>query len=366
MWPNHKFLDLVGFELPIIQAPMAGASGSAMAIAATEAGGLGSLPCAMLDANKIESELQLIRQYTKKTINVNFFCHKPVEKNESQQELWRTRLSQYYSELGVEPPVSQESAPLAPFDERMCEIIEEYRPEVVSFHFGLPEKSLLDRVKSSKCCVMSTATTVEEARWLEEHGCDAVIAQGYEAGGHRGMFLTDDLTTQVGTLALVPQIVDAVNVPVIAAGGIADGRTIAAAFALGASAVQIGTAYLFTPESLISPLHRHALLSADENQTVMTNVFSGRAARSIRNRLITEVGPMSKCAPAFPTAGNALLPLKAKAEVSGVNDYSSLWAGQSACLGREMKTVDLTKQLAAEALRQFGLMASAFHTPLKY
>jgi len=236
-------------------------------------------------------------------------------------------------------------------------------PEVVSFHFGLPEKSLLDRVKSSKCCVISTATTVEEACWLEEHGCDAVIAQGYEAGGHRGMFLTDDLATQVGTLALVPQIVDAVSVPVIAAGGITDGRTIAAAFALGASAVQIGTAYLFTPESLISPLHRHALLSADGNQTAITNVFSGRPARSIRNRLITEVGPMSKCAPVFPTAGNALVPLKAKAEVSGVNDFSPLWAGQAVRFGREMKTFDLTQQLAAEALLQFVLMASSLQTP---
>lgn len=363
MWPNQKFLDLVGLELPIIQAPMAGASGSAMAIAATEAGGLGSLPCAMLDADKIESELQLIRQFTKKPININFFCHKPAEKDESQQEHWRKRLSKYYSELGVAPPISQESATLAPFDERMCEILEEYMPEAVSFHFGLPEKSLLTRVKSSKCCVMSTATTVEEAIWLEEHGCDAVIAQGYEAGGHRGMFLTDDLTTQVGTLALVPQIVDAVSVPVIAAGGIADGRTIAAAFALGASAVQIGTAYLFTPESLISPLHRHALLSADANQTAITNVFSGRPARSIRNRLIAEVGPMSKCAPVFPTAGNALVPLKAKAEVSGINDFSSLWAGQAVRFGREMKAVDLTQQLAVEALRQFGLMASSFQKP---
>lgn len=241
----------------------------------------------------------------------------------------------------------------------MCEVVEEQKPEVVSFHFGLPEPSLLRRVKASRCLVMSSATTVEEARWLEAQGCDAIIAQGYEAGGHRGMFLTDELSTQVGTLALVPQVVDAVTVPVIAAGGIADGRGIAAAFALGASGVQIGTAYLFTPESLISPLHRAALHAARDDETALTNVFSGRPARGLMNRIMREVGPMSDVAPVFPTAGNALAPLKAKAEAAGVSDFSALWSGQAASLGREMGARDLTRRLAGEALQRLALLASS-------
>lgn len=358
MWPDHKFINLAGLELPIIQAPMAGASGSEMAIAVAEAGGLGSLPCAMLDASKIDSELTLIRQATDKPVNINFFCHQPVQLDELQQVAWRKHLSKYYSELGVEAPVSQKSAALAPFDEAKCDILQKHKPEVVSFHFGLPEKSLLDRIKSLKCRVISTATTVKEARWLEDYGCDAIIAQGYEAGGHRGMFLTDDIASQTGMLALVPQIVDAVSVPVIAAGGVADGRAIAAAFALGASAVQVGTAYLFTPESLISPLHRQALLSAEKNESVITNVFSGRPARSLRNRLINEVGPISNVAPGFPTAGSALAPLKEKSEAAGRMDFSSLWAGQSARLGREMGAGHLTRQLAKEAIHRITLMAS--------
>jgi len=217
---------------------------------------------------------------------------------------------------------------------------------------------LLGRVKASGCLVLSSATTVEEARWLEDNGCDAIIAQGYEAGGHRGMFLTDNAATQAGTLSLVPQGVDAVTVPVIAAGGIADGRGIAASFALGAAGVQIGTAYLFTPESLITDLHRAALHDARDNQTALTNVISGGAARGLVNRVIREVGPMSDEAPAFPTAGNALAPLKAKAEAAGVIDFSTLWSGQAASLGREIGCGDLTRQLARDAAQRLKALAS--------
>jgi nitronate monooxygenase len=359
MWPNRKLLDLLGIEVPIIQAPMAGASGSAMAVATSEAGGLGSLPCAMLDAAKVRAELCVIRQRMTKPINVNFFCHTPAQPDASQEAVWKARLAAYYTELGLDASASPPAVVRAPFDETMCKVIEEHKPEVVSFHFGLPEPSLLSRVKASQCLVMSSATTVEEARWLEEHGSDVIIAQGYEAGGHRGMFLTDNLSTQVGTLALVPQVVDVVNVPVIAAGGIADGRGIAAAFALGASGVQIGTAYLFTPESLISPLHRAALHAACDDQTALTNVFSGRPARGLMNRIMREVGPISDVAPVFPTAGNALAPLKAKAEASGVSDFSSLWSGQSASLGRGIGAGDLTRQLAEEAAQRLSLLASS-------
>ncbi len=351
-WPNHQLLELLGIELPIIQAPMAGASGSEMAIAVSDAGGLGSLPCAMLDASKAREEIGVIKQRTTKPLNVNFFCHTPPQPDPDRDKAWKQRLAEYYTELGIDPSVSVPSVGRAPFDERMCEVVEEFKPEVVSFHFGLPDHSLLQRVKASGCIVFSSATTVAEACWLEDHGCDAIIAQGYEAGGHRGMFLTDTLATQPGTFALVPQVVDAVKVPVVAAGGIADGRGLAAAFALGAAGVQLGTAYLFTPESLVTELHRAELVSARDDQTALTNLFSGRPARGIMNRIMREVGPMSDQAPAFPTAGGALAPLKAKAEMTGVTDFSSLWSGQTASLGREIGAGELTQQLASAAIQR--------------
>ncbi|MNI52538.1 Nitronate monooxygenase [compost metagenome] len=234
----------------------------------------------------------------------------------------------------------------APFDDVTCQIVEELRPEVVSFHFGLPEKSLLDRVKATGAKVLSSATTVEEAIWLEQHGCDAIIAMGNEAGGHRGMFLADDVSRQVGLFALLPQIVDAVKVPVIAAGGIADARGVAAAFVLGASAVQVGTAYLFTPEAKVSASHHQALRTAKESDTALTNLFTGRPARGIFNRVMRELGPMSDKAPAFPLAGGALMPLRAKGEAQ----FANLWAGQAFPLSVEMTTAELTRQLAKEGL----------------
>ena len=358
MWPDRRLLDLIGIELPVIQAPLAGANGSAMAIAASEAGGLGSLPCGMLDAAKARAEIGIIRQRTTKPLNVNFFCHTPAKPDPDRDAAWKKRLAAYYTEHGLDASASAPAVNRAPFDGPMCEVVEEHKPEVVSFHYGLPEQALLSRVKASGCLVLSSATTVEEARWLEDHGCDAIIAQGYEAGGHRGMFLTDDIATQPGTFALVPQVVDAVKVPVIAAGGIADGRGVAAAFALGAAGAQIGTAYLLTPESLVTELHRSALRAAGEGQTALTNVFSGRPSRGLMNRVMREVGPMSDQAPAFPTAGRALAPLKAKAEAVGSSDFSSLWAGQAASFGREIGAGDLTRQLAADAEQWLKALAS--------
>ena len=281
MWPDCRLLELLGTELPIIQAPMAGANGSALAAAVSETGGLGSLPCAMLDAAKARAEIGVIRQRTAKPLNVNFFCHQAPQPDAARDAAWRERLAGYYRELDLDPTAEAPAVNRAPFDESMCALVEDLRPAVVSFHFGLPEPALLSRVKAAGCKVLSSATTVAEACWLEDHGCDAVIAQGFEAGGHRGMFLTDKVASQVGTMALVPQVVDAVNVPVIAAGGIGDGRGIAAAFALGAAGVQLGTAYLFTPESLINDLHRAALHSAGDDKTALTNLFSGRPARGL-------------------------------------------------------------------------------------
>lgn len=358
MWPRHDLLELFGIETPIIQAPMAGANGSEMVIAVSEAGGLGSLPCAMLDVGKASAEIGIIRQRTAKPFNVNFFCHTSPEADSDAQMRWLKHLEPYYSELGLTPPDGVGGVARAPFDEAMCQLMEEHKPVVVSFHFGLPSDDHFKRVKEAGCRAIASATTVEEAVWLEKRGCDAIIAQGSEAGGHRGMFLTDKIATQIGTFALVPQIVDAVSVPVIAAGGIADGRGIAAAFALGASGVQVGTAYLSTPESTITDLHRAELKNPNSDATALTNVFSGRPARGMMNRIMRDVGPMSDVAPAFPTAGGALAPLKAKAEKQGDHAFSSLWSGQGAALCKETTSAELTEALAKDALQQLKALST--------
>jgi nitronate monooxygenase len=256
-------------------------------------------------------------------------------------------LAPYYVECGLDPAAPAPSSARAPFDDAYCAIVEAYRPEVVSFHFGLPRPELLARVKATGAKVISSATTVAEARWLDAQGVDAVIAMGWEAGGHRGSFLTQDMAAQVGTMALVPQIVDAVSVPVIAAGGIGDRRGVRAAFALGASAVQVGTAYLLTPEARITPFHREALRKARDDGSALTNVFTGRPARSLYNRLMREVGPLSAAAPPFPTAAGALVPLRAVTEPQGRADFSSLWSGQAAALVREMTSASLTRYLGS-------------------
>lgn len=349
-WPDTRILDLLGIELPIIQGPLAGVTGPAMVVATCNAGGLGSMPAAMLDVEQLRQALTTIREQTDKPFNVNFFCHQPPAFDEQRAEAWKQRLEPYYQELGVDFDAPTPVSNRTPFDDAACRVLEEMRPKVVSFHFGLPEKSLLDRVKATGAKILSSATTVEEAVWLEQHGCDAIIAMGYEAGGHRGMFLSDDLNTQVGLFALLPQVVDAVKVPVIATGGIGDARGIVAAFALGASAVQLGSAYLFTPEAKISASHHRALRTANESQTAVTNLFTGRPARGIVNRVMREVGPMSPLAPAFPLAGGALIPLRAKGEA----DFSNLWAGQAFPLGRELSTAELTRRLAEEALAQLN------------
>src|ERR1700726_4028862 len=351
MWPNNRILKLFGVELPIIQAPMASCVFSEMVVAVSEAGGLGSLPCALLSLEQMRSELEAIRRQTSRPIHVNFFCHTLPRVDANRERLWTERLQRYYLELGLDQNMPVPSANRAAFDDKMCDLVVEFHPEVVSFHFGLPEEKLVQRVRDRGAKSVSSATSVDEARWLEDRGCDAIVAQGYEAGGHRGIFLSEDVSTQVGTMALVPQVVDAVKVPVIAAGGIADARGILAAFALGAAAVQIGTAYLHCPEAQINPLHRQALKDTKDNDTAITNVFTGRPARAIVNRFMREVGPMSDIAPEFPLAAAALAPLRAKSETAGSADFTPLWSGQSARLGREFPAASLTKQLAADAIR---------------
>ena len=356
MWPDQRIVELFGIELPIIQAPMAGSTGSEMVVAVAEAGGLGSLPCALLSAEQIRAEVETIRRQTKRPINLNFFCHTPPRVDAAREAAWRQRLQRYYVELGLDPNASVAGASRAPFDEQACQLVVELRPEVVSFHFGLPEEKLQRRVRDAGMKIIASATSVDEARWLEDRGCDAIIAQGYEAGGHRGNFLSDDISTQAGTMALVPQVVDAVKVPVIAAGGIADARGIVAAFALEAAAVQIGTAYLFCPEAKISAAYRAALRKAKDNQTALTNVFTGRPARGIVNRVIREVGPMAEGAPEFPLAAGAMAPLRAKCATTGSNDFTAYWAGQAAQLGRELPARELTQQLAMETLERLGAL----------
>jgi len=334
MWPDRRLLDLFKTDLPIVQAPMAGAMDADLAIAAAQAGALAALPCAMLSPDAARAQVNLFRQQVSAPLSMNFFAHRPAPLDPAREALWRERLAPYYREFGLDPAMPVPAASRAPFDAAMCALVEELRPEVVSFHFGLPASDLVSRVKAAGCIVIASATLAKEAVWLEQHGADAIIAQGAEAGGHRGMFLSDDVASQPGTLALVPQIVDAVQVPVIAAGGIADGRGIAAAFALGAAGVQIGTAYLRCPESRASPVVRNALAAADDGSTVITNVMTGRPARGVVNRAMRELGPITADSPGFPHASAALGPLKAAAEKQGKADFTNLWAGQAVALGR--------------------------------
>jgi nitronate monooxygenase len=342
-------LEWLPSRLPIIQAPMAGSQGVELCVAVSEAGGLGSIPGAMLTPAILSDQIGQIRARTRAPFNVNFFSHEPPAADPGRQIRWLESLAGAYADAGLDPTVAGSGPGRAPFDAAMAEVVEALKPPVVSFHFGLPDEALLKRVKATEAKVYSSATTVAEARWLEARGVDAVIAQGAEAGGHRGMFLSDDVAAQPGLFALLPQVVDAVGLPVIAAGGIADGRGVAAAFALGASAVQIGTAYLRTPQAATAPHHRAALRDARDDTTRLTNLFTGRPARGILNRFMREHGPLSDAAPAFPLATGAVAPLRAHWEKRGSGDYSPLWAGQAAALAREEDAGALTERLWGEA-----------------
>jgi nitronate monooxygenase len=339
--------ELLGIELPIIQAPMAGAQGGALAIAVSNAGGLGSLPCALLNPEGIRNELTAIATATNKPYNVNFFCHVTASPTAEREALWRATLSPYLQEFGIDPASISLGPTIPPFGSAAVEVLSQFKPAVVSFHFGLPSADLLAHVRALGSKIISSATTLEEARWLEAHGADAIVAQGLEAGGHRGIFLSDDLSTQVGTFALLPQVVRAVKVPVIAAGGIADPEGVAAAMALGAAGVQTGTAYLLCPEATVNEVYRTALKSADAAHTAVTNVFTGRPARAIVNRLVRELGPMATTAPEFPLALSGIVALRAKAEAQGSRDFSYLWCGQNATGCREIPAAQLTRELAS-------------------
>jgi nitronate monooxygenase len=345
--PAMTLQKILGIELPIVQAPMAGVQGSALAVAVSNAGGLGSLPCAMLTSETMRKELEAIRAQTNKPYNVNFFCHTPPTADARREAAWRQALAPYYSEYGIDPESIPTGPSRTPFSGELADVLSAFRPPVVSFHFGLPSADLLARVHAWGAKVLASATTVDEACWLEAQGVDVIIAQGLEAGGHRGIFLTKELTTQVGTLSLVPQVVRAVKVPVIAAGGIADARSVAAAMAVGAAGVQVGTAYLLCPEATTSAVHRAALKSDAARHTALTNLYTGRPARAIVNRLMRELGAINPGAPAFPLATSSIAPLRAKAEQAGSGDFSPLWCGQNATGCKEVPAADLTRELAA-------------------
>lgn len=344
-----RLRQLADIEVPIVQAPMAGVQGSELAIAVCNAGGLGSLPCAMLSPDAMRAELTATRAATERPFNVNFFCHKQPEPDPKREEAWRAALAPYYGEFGIEAASIPNGPGREPFTHAAADVLEEFKPAVISFHFGLPSEDLMARAKAMGSVILASATTVDEALWLEAHGADAIVAQGLEAGGHRGMFLSSDLTTQLGLFALVPQIARAVKVPVIAAGGIADAAGVSAALALGATAVQVGTAYLLCPEARTSAVHRAALKSGRARHTAVTNVFSGRPARGIVNRLMTGIGPMSPVAPYFPLASSAVAPLRLKAEELGDEGFSPLWCGQNARGCAEIPAGELTLALAAKA-----------------
>lgn len=338
--------DLLGTQLPIIQAPMAGVQGSALAIAVSNAGGLGGLPCAMLSPEALRSELTAIQAGTPHPFNVNFFCHTPPVFDAERQAAWQTLLAEAYLALAVEPPPVSPAGGRVPFDHAAAEILRHFKPPVVSFHFGLPTEDLVRYVRSWGAKILSSATTVEEARWLEAHGADIIIAQGWEAGGHRGMFLTETLSSQCSTLALVPQVVRAVRCPVVAAGGIADAQGVAAVIQLGAVGAQVGTSYLLCPEANTSAVHRAALGQGASTETALTNLFSGRPARSIVNAFMRQYGPLNALAPDFPYAAASVAPLRAKAEAIGSGDFSPLWAGQNTTGCRAIPAAELTLALA--------------------
>ncbi|MBT0571548.1 nitronate monooxygenase [Curvibacter sp. CHRR-16] len=357
--PWHPAL---GCALPIVQAPMAGVQDYRLAAAVCQAGGLGSLPAATHTAESLRQELLRLHHAlgadgntpTQQPYNLNFFAHTSPTPDAIRNARWHALLQPYYAQWGLVQDTGPASAGRHPFDAAMADVVQAFRPAVVSFHFGLPAPDLLERVRRSGARIWSSATTVAEARWLADHGADAIIAQGLEAGGHRGMFLSTDLHTQLGTMALLPQVLDAVPIPVIAAGGIGDARAVQAVLSMGACAAQVGTAYLLCPEATTSPLHRTALQQGD-TPTALTNLFTGRPARGLVNRLMRELGPLREDIPPFPLCTTALAPLRQAAEPQGCSDFTPLWAGQNTHACQTMAAGLLTRQLG-EATKTDGAL----------
>jgi nitronate monooxygenase len=348
MWPRTDLLDLLGITHPIVQAPMSGFSSPALVAAVSNAGALGSLGCATLATQTARDQVEEIRRASNQPFNLNFFVHPAPRIDAGLAHRVRARLSTYYDEFGA-GSVPEPSVPFPHFDQERLQLVLDLRPRVVSFHFGLPPGDGLKRIKQTGAVVLSSATTVDEARKLEAQGADAIIAQGFEAGGHRGTFTEGDGAGLIGTMALVPQVVDAVRVPVIAAGGIADGRGIAAAFALGASGVQIGTAFLGCPEAVVPAIHRNALHRASDEDTRLTRAFTGRSARALRNRFIDEMKDSDVLD--FPAQVSLTRPLFQAQSEEARMAFLPLWAGQAAPLVRDLPAAKFVDALVAEAQR---------------
>ena len=347
MQVDASLCSLLGTALPLIQAPMAGVQGAALAAAVCQAGALGSVPGATHTPDTLRAELVALRAATDRPWNVNFFCHTPPVIDPAAEAGWRATLAPFHAEAGIDITRVPAGAGRQPFSPELADALEPFAPRVVSFHFGLPEPALVARIKRWGSLVVSSATTVEEGRWLQQHGADIVIAQGLEAGGHRGHFLSHDLSRQMGTLALLPQLVAALQVPVVAAGGVADAAGVRAAMALGAAGVQVGTAFLCCLEATTSAVHRAALLGPEAPHTALTTAFTGRPARGIVNRAMRELGCMPGTAPAFPTATAAMAPLRSHWEAQGRGDFSPLWAGQNTLGCRTVPAAEQVRRLAA-------------------
>jgi nitronate monooxygenase len=343
MWPDTRLCDLLGIDHPIIQAPMAGTTGPEIVAAVSNAGGMGSHGCATLPLDVLEKEMYAISGLTNRPVNLNFFCHTPPQMEPGHHEALLTALAPYYEAAGVDAPNDLPVPNFDTFGEAHLELLLRHPPAVVSFHFGLPERHAVTALKDAGCKILCSATTVEEALWLAERGVDAIIAQGWESGGHRGVFLELENDAQVGLFSLLPQIVDAVDLPVIAAGGIADGRGIVAALTLGAAGVQIGTAFITAPDARRKKHHPETVATGNDSSTRISRSVSGRPARAHRTDWLDAVASV-KAAP-FPLMYHYTAPLQA---ADSAKHQFSLY-GQSAKLSPEGNAGDRLQALVAQA-----------------
>jgi nitronate monooxygenase len=344
---SADFLNRLGIELPILQAPMAGTSTPAMASAVSDAGGLGGIAVGAAGADLARETIAKYRARTNRPFNVNVFCHAPARSDAEREAAWIERLRPRFAELGATPPAAlSEIYTSFVEDDDMLALFLAERPKVVSLHFGLPDAARLQALKDAGVLLLATATSLAEARTLAAAGVDAIVAQGFEAGGHRGVFDPDAPDEKLGTFALTRILAREIDLPIVAAGGIMDGAGVSAALALGAAAAQLGTAYIATDESAADEGHRAALFSDAAHRTVMTRAISGRPARCLANRF-TSLG-LDAEAPAYPIAYDLGKALNAAGKAAGERGYGAQWAGQGAPLARKMSAGALTRSLAAE------------------
>jgi nitronate monooxygenase len=335
----------LGLSVPVVQAPMAQISTAELVVAVARAGALGSLGTAVLAPEAIEGQVRAVRAAGELPFALNFFCHAPPSLDDPRFAPMAARLAPYRRELGLPDP-SGLAPPPPPFDARTLDLLLALRPPAASFHFGLPDARALAAIRAARIFVLATATSVEEARILEARGADAIVAQGVEAGGHQGTFT--DAGGGLATLELVPRVAAAVALPVIAAGGIMDGRDVAAALRLGASAAQLGTAFLGCPEAQLDPLYRRTLGEPAAARTRLTTLFSGRPARAIVNRLLDELADLEGQTPAFPLQRQLVAGLAQAAASRGSAEFLAMWAGTGAARLRRMPAAELVQTLARE------------------